>query len=399
MNVLLITMAWPKYNEFNLYTDLMQEFIEHGHQSFVVAINEKTNRQKTYLSCEDNIQVLRVKSRKDKNNNKYCKVINSFLSGPQILYGIFRFLKKQKYDLILFSTPSIILTPCIIFLKKKHHAKLYLLLKDIWPQVAVDLGAMRKNRISWIVFRLLEKTIYKNSDYIGCMSPANVQYINRNNQYLNNKIVEVCPNSEKLRDYHMVERDFIREKYGLPKDKIIFVYGGNLGKVQGVDFLIDIIRYHEKTPSIFFLVVGSGTEYNYLYKDINRNNYSNAKIIPWITKCDFIDLIQICDVGLILLNKNSTVPNFPSRFLTYLAAKIPIIAAVDKVTDIGDVIEEANCGAKAFNGDINSFNRAVEKIIASEENRKIMGQNGYKLLLEKYTTKKSYETIIQHFIE
>ena len=397
MNVLLITMLWPKHGEFNLYTDLMQEFMEHGNQVFVAAVNEKINKQKTFLSCEDNIQVLRVKSGNIQKNNKYCKVINSFLSGPRILFEILKYWRKQNYDLILFSTPPITLAPCIVILKKLYHAKLYLLLKDIWPQVAVDLGAMKKRRIVWIIFRIFEKMIYKNSDYIGCMSSANVEFINKNNEYLKDKIVEVCPNSEKIRDFNVVDKEIIRGKYGLPKDKTIFVYGGNLGKAQGVDFLIDIFKYYEETVSLFFLVIGAGTEYDYLYDEINRNNYSNAKIIHWIPKSDFIDLVQSCDVGLILLNKNSTVPNFPSRLLTYLAAKIPIIAAVDKATDIGDIIEEAHCGEKAYNGDIYSFNIAVEKMIVSEENRKIMGQNGYKLFLEKYTTKKSYETIIQHF--
>lgn len=172
-----------------------------------------------------------------------------------------------------------------------------------------------------------------------------------------------------------------------------------MGKAQGVDFLIDIIDYYQDSPWLYFLIIGSGTEYNYLYNEINSKNYSNVKILPWIQKNDFIDLVQSCDVGLILLNKNSTVPNFPSRLLTYLSAKIPIIAAVDKATDIGNIIEEADCGVKAYNGDINSFILAVDKIIASEENKKQMGENGYKLFLEKYTTNKSYNIIMRHFAD
>lgn len=392
-------MAWPKNGECNLYTDLMEEFQEKGHQVTVVALNEKANKQKTNLTIYNNIQIIRVKTGNIQKRNKYSKVIFSFLAGPQILCAIHKYLKGCQYELILFSTPPITLSPCIILLKKRYQAKLYLLLKDIWPQDAVDLGAMIMGGIVWKVFRYLEKKTYKNCDYIGCMSPANVEYIIKNNKYLQEKKVEVCPNSLKKRDFIEVDRGIIREKYGLPKDKIIFIYGGNFGKAQGVEFLVTMIHAYQHNPDLYFLMIGAGTEYDYLKNKINSLTFDNAKMVPWIPRTEFADLVQACDVGLILLNKNSTVPNFPSRFLTYLSAKIPIIAAVDKVTDIGDIIENASCGWKVNHGDVDSFKSAVEKVMISKEDRKKMGENGFQLFREKYTTNQTYEIIIRHFLE
>lgn len=397
MNILLITMSWPKFGEYNLYSDLAQEFILNGNEVTVTALNERSNNQNTYLSSEDKIQVLRIKTGNIQKRNKYFKVIFSFLAGPKLIFELHKYFKKKKFDLVIFATPPITLSPSVILIKKMYHAKLYLLLKDIWPQDAVDLGEMHKGGIVWLVFRFLEKITYKNSDYIGCMSPANVEFVRKNNAYLKNKVVEVCPNSEKIKILEKIDKDLIRDKYDLPKDKLIFVYGGNLGKAQGVDFLIDIIQSYQETDLFYFLIIGAGTEYNYLFNAIN-NIYSNAKIMPWIKKNDFIDLVQACDVGLILLSKNSSVPNFPSRLLTYLTAQLPIIAATDKATDIGDIIETAGCGVKAYNGDLHSFNLAVEKII-TEKIREQMGENGYKLYLEKYTTTKSYDIIMKHFEE
>ena len=397
MNVLFITIAWPQVGEYNLYSDLAQEFYENGNKVTVIAINEKTEKQKTYLSFEENIQVLRVMSGKIQKRNKYFKVIFSFLAGPKIMYEVHKYFKKVKFDLIIFATPPITLSLSVILIKRRYHSKLYLLLKDIWPQDAVDLGEMRKGGIVWKIFRLLEKITYKNSDYIGCMSDANVEFIKKNNRYLKNKEIEVCPNSEKSRNYESIDRNLIREKYDLPTDKIIFVYGGNLGKAQGVDFLIDVIYYYQEISSFYFLIIGAGTEYDYLVNSIN-GIYHNAKILPWMLKKDFMDLVQACNVGLILLNKNSSVPNFPSRLLTYLTAKIPIISATDSATDIGDIIETKCCGAKAYNGDIASFDLAVNKIIESQKSGRLLGENGYNLFLEKYTTKRSYDIIMNHFI-
>jgi acetyltransferase-like isoleucine patch superfamily enzyme len=398
MNVLLITMAWPGESEDNLYTDLMLEFIEHGHQVTVAAINENKSIS-TYLSYENKIGVLRVKTGSIQKSNKYLKVVHSFMAGPKIYIALNKYLKHEKYDLILFSTPPITLTPFVYLLKLKHHAKLYLLLKDMWPQDAVDLKAMKKGSLVWTVFRGLEKFTYSISDYIGCMSPANVLYLKRTNTRLKNKDIEVCPNSRKVQEVMPINKKEIREKYNLPMDKKIFVYGGNLGLAQGVDFLLDIIQYYKDNPEYFFLIIGAGTEYNYLNDEIFGKSYPNAKIIPWLVQEQFLHIVSACDVGLILLNKTSTVPNFPSRLLTYLITKTPIIAAVDKATDIGDIIEVADCGVKAYHGDMNSFHLGLLYLMESEERRTMMGENGYQLFLEQYTTKKSYDIIMKHFLD
>lgn len=407
MNVLFITMAWPEEGEDNLYTDLMLEFVEGGHQVTVASVNEKKNHR-TYLSNENNIDVLRVKIGEIQKCNKYLKVIHSFVAGPKIYYALGKYLKNQKYDLILFSTPPITLSPFVYLLKIKHHAKLYLLLKDIWPQDAVDLKAMKKGGFVWKVFRGLEKLTYSISDYIGCMSPANVLYIKNNNIYLKDKIIEVCPNSRREQEEnkeeiikdnsHILDKSDIRDKYNLPKDKIIFIYGGNLGKAQGVDYLLEIIEYYKDNTEYFFLIIGSGTEYKFLSDEILSKSYDNVKILPWIPEKQFIQMVGASDVGLILLNKTSTVPNFPSRLLTYLISKIPVIAAVDKSTDLGNIIELAGCGVKAYHGDIQSFHQALITVMESEEKRKVMGDNGYKLFKEEYTVKKSYDIIMKHFL-
>ncbi len=402
MNVLLITMAWPGEGESNLYTDLMLEFIEQGHQVTVASVDANKNHR-TYLSNENNIEVLRVKTGEMQKCNKYLKVIHSFIAGPKIYYALRKYLRNKKYELILFSTPPITWSLFVYLLKIKHHAKMYLLLKDIWPQDAVDLKAMKKGGLVWKVFRGLEKFTYYISDYIGCMSPANVLYIKSNNIYLKDKIIEVCPNSRREQkknkedNSHIIDKNNIRDKYKLPKDKIIFIYGGNLGKPQGVDFLLEIIEYYKDNTEYFFLIIGQGTEYKYLRDEIYSKIYSNVKILPWIPEKQFIQIVGASDVGLILLNKTSTIPNFPSRLLTYLRGKRPIIAAVDKSTDIGDIIEMANCGVKAFHGDIHSFHRALISVIESEEKRKVMGDNGYQLFMKEYTAKKSYDIIMKHF--
>lgn len=133
------------------------------------------------------------------------------------------------------------------YIKRRDHARTYLLLKDIFPQNAVDIGILKKSGLKGLIyryFRAKEKKLYAISDRIGCMSQANVDYLLRQDPELDPAKVELCPNSvEPLeRTITAERRRELREKYGIPQDKTVFLYGGNLGRPQGVPFIMDCLR-------------------------------------------------------------------------------------------------------------------------------------------------------------
>jgi glycosyltransferase involved in cell wall biosynthesis len=108
---------------------------------------------------------------------------------------------------------------------------------------------------------------------------------------------------------------------------------------------------------------------------------------------DYDTLLASCDVGLIYLHPNFTIPNFPSRLLSYLEMKMPVIAVTDTNTDIGNIIEKANCGYKVISGDIIKMDNVITQIIKNN-NLEEMGNNGWKLLQSNYLVDYSYQLII-----
>ena len=194
------------------------------------------------------------------------------------------------------------------------------------------------------------------------------------------------------------EKNEIKAKYNLPLDKKIFVYGGNLGKPQGLDFLLETIE-NTTNPNVFFLVVGSGTEYNRIEKWFANKKPKNAILFAGLPKQDYDLLLNACDVGLIFLNKDFTIPNFPSRFLSYLEMKMPVIAATDQNTDIGDIIEEYNCGYKVISGDSLRMQKVIDEVCANENNFNLLGENGWNLLQNKYNINISYNLIKNKMID
>ena len=247
--------------------------------------------------------------------------------------------------------------------------------------------------------------MYELSDYIGCMSPANVAFLLKHNPEINDKRVEVAPNSidlayglqlNSLEDegQQKAARYYIRKKYDLPIDRPIFIYGGNLGKPQGIDYLIKCLDANKKRKDCYFVVVGSGTEYSKLEAWYNANLNLNVKLMKGLPKADYDMLVASCDVGMIFLDHRFTIPNYPSRLLSYLEYKMPVICATDVNTDIGKIAEENGYGYWCESVKPEDFTALVDKMLASD--RKAMGERGYEFLKQNYQVENTYNAIMRH---
>lgn len=211
-------------------------------------------------------------------------------------------------------------------------------------------------------------------------------------------MVEVCPNSIEVIDKSISKeiRTGVRKKYNIPLDKIVYVYGGNLGKPQGIDFLIKCLESQKKNKEAFFLIVGDGTEYDRLETFVDTRVQDNLKLMKHLPKEDYDLLVSACDVGMIFLDYRFTIPNFPSRILSYMQAKMPVLIASDSITDIGKIAEENYFGYWMESNDISGFFDAVN-YFNSEKIRKDMGYKAYDFLLNRYTVEKTYRIIMKHF--
>lgn len=399
MNILFLTLnKIDDINHRGIYTDLLRQFIYHDHKVYIISPIERRFKQNTRLDKYDNYSILKVKTLNIQKTNVIEKGIGTLMLELQYYIAINKFFKNIPFDLILYTTPPITLTNLIVRLKNKFNSKTYLLLKDIFPQNAVDMGMISKSGILYSVFRRTEKRLYRISDFIGCMSPANVSYIIENNTYINSKIVEVCPNSiELISENKNIDKNSIRIKYGIPKDSCIFIYGGNLGKPQGLDFLLEVLKTNYSEKDYFFIIVGSGTEYNKIAKWFKFNKPENAILLKELPREEYDSLVKSCDVGLIFLDPRFTIPNYPSRILSYLENKIPILLATDVNTDIGTIAEKNEYGLWCKNGDLPAFNLNINKLSSDKILRKKMGEKGYNYLKVNYTVKRSFDIIMKHF--
>jgi hypothetical protein len=396
MNVLFLTLVGiHSVSERGIYQDLLRKFVHEGHTVTIVTPTERRKKKSTNYTPDGNVNILRVKTFNITKTNLIEKGVGTLAIEYQYLSALKKYCAKVKFDLVLYSTPPITFVKVIEFIKKRDNAYCYLLLKDIFPQNAVDMGMIKKAGFIHKLFLKKEKKLYQISDTIGCMSQANVDFILKHNTEINPAKVEINPNSIEPIEVCLSkeEKNRIRLKYDLPLDTLIFIYGGNLGKPQGISFLKETIEKCEE-KSVFFLVVGNGTEYAQIHNWYEQQKPINSKLIQSLTKPDYDNLLSACDVGLIFLDRNFKIPNFPSRLLSYLEMKMPVIAATDPNSDIGDVIEKAKCGYKVISGDSEKMNKVIHQI-ATAANFEAMRKSAWDLLQTEYLVDRSYNLIIQ----
>lgn len=400
MNILFLTLyRISDINERNIYCDLMRKFRDQGHGVIIITPTERRYKERTGLIEADGLKILKVRTLNIQKTNVIEKGIGTILIDHQFSLAIKRFLNGSRFDLILYSTPPITLTRIVEKIKIRFRSSSYLILKDIFPQNAVDLGMMRSNGIIHKYFRRKEKKLYMISDFIGTMSPANREYIIKEHPYLDPEKVEVCPNSIEPVNIttDSQEKAKMRLQYNIPVDTTVFIFAGNMGKPQGIDFLIEVLTEHQNSRKSYFVIIGEGTEYSLVEKWFEKSNPSNALLIPGLPKIEFDKIIQACDVGMIFLDKRFTIPNYPSRLLSYLEFRMPVIIASDDCTDVGPIAEKNGYGFWSLSGDLEGFNHNLNQLLKNRDLLKEMGEAGYRFMLENYTVDHSYKLIMSHF--
>lgn len=405
MKVIFLTMVpTPSLSNRGIYTDLLRRFVSEGHKVYVVYPRERRLGQFTELYKADGATFIGVRTLNLQKTSIVEKGIGQVLVEGQYKRALKKYFSDVQFDLILYSTPPITFPNVIAFLKAKNpKSNTYLLLKDIFPQNAVDLGMMSKTGIKGLLykfFRNKEKKLYAYSDYIGCMSPANVEYVLKHNPEIRADRVEVAPNSVELSstkrepEQEETERQSVRKKYVLPTDKPLFIYGGNLGKPQGIPFLIECLNANLGRDDCHFVIIGNGTEYQKLESWYEKNKGRNVTLMQRLPKDDYDMLVKSCDVGLIFLEHRFTIPNFPSRLLPYLENKMPVLCATDPNTDMGRIAEGNGFGCWCESNSVEAFTDILNRMISAD--RKDMGEKGYEFLCKNYLIENTFNAIVKH---
>jgi glycosyltransferase involved in cell wall biosynthesis len=399
VKVLFLMISFPDINkDSNLHSDLAEEFRNNGHQVYVATLLEKKHKQNTSLEKVKNLSILRVRAGNWFNTNSLLvKGITTLTIANYFKKDLQKYFNQIKFDLVIYPTPPITFAPVVKYLKQRDKCKAYLILRDIFPQNVRDLGLLN-NKLLYNYFRKKEKQLYDISDYIGCMSKGNIQYVLDHNDIDENKL-EILYNWGRVfndsEDSEVVAVDY-KKKYGL-ENKFVAVFGGNIGLPQELEFLLELAKEYKYRSDIVFFIIGKGAQKEKIVNIINSEALSNVIIRDYIPRNDYQNLLKQCDIGLLNLNRTFTIPNMPCKMVDYFKASIPILASTDKNTDLKQFLQEAKAGLWSETGDLEAYKGNFEKLLNDKNLREELGKNGRKFLEENLKVEKAYQIIRKHF--
>ncbi|MGP4038816.1 glycosyltransferase family 4 protein [Gracilibacillus sp. D59] len=400
MNVLFLMLNYPfDQKREHMYKDLSRKFAEEGHNVYVAALLENKNGNETFVQKEENHQILWIKAGNYFEVNKFRKGLTALFLPFYFNNAIDRHFKDIQFDLVIYPTPAITLYYTVKKLKKKHHnAKYLLVVKDIFPQNALDIKMLNKGPI-YSFFRNIEKKIYSISDYLGCMSNQNIDYLKLHNQIETQKffILENWSSVYNVKKPTDSELQDLISKYDL-KDKFVCTFGGNISPANELEFLIELAEklYENNINDVRFLIIGKGIAKTKIKDLINKKRLPNVKMYDFVPTEEYDQLLALSDLGLVNLNRNYTIPNIPSKTLNLMRIGKPVLAATDINTDYDKLImDDANCGLWCETGDLETYYKNFMSLKDSKELRDQLAENARKYFEQFLTTDTAYKNIIQ----
>lgn len=401
MKVLFLTSVYDFNDKGNLNVDLIDTIASHGHEVTVITPKERKYSLPEKIEKHGSITTLQFRCLNFRGKvNAIEKGVSTLTLGYLYLRAIKKYFKGIPYDMVIYTTLPITYKPVLKYLKRKYGTFCYLQQKDFFPQSAVDLGMLRKGALPYNLFRHIEKGLFKASDKIGLMSPRNVEYILKENPYLSSSVAEYCPNGIVPTPHDVVlkrKENYaqMRKKLGIPQDAVVFLYGGNISRAQGIEFIEEMFTKlaSNPIPNTYFMMIGSGNGYEPLKKHVDSLGLSNVKFIQLLPKKEFDEILVVADVGMVFLDHRFTIANIPSRILAHMDMEQAVITATDGYTDYKELIEDNHIGLWCESNDADAMCHNIKKLSEDKEFRDTCAKNARAYLEKENTAEVAYSII------
>lgn len=374
----------------NMYTDLIEEFHNNGHD---VTIMAPSNNGEIYKTTERGLEVVRVNAMPTQNIKNLIRKGVGLAMLPYFFKKAYKqHLRNQEFDWIIMPTPPITLVDFVTYVKKETQAKFYLILRDIHPQSAASISLIKNKQMYNYLERRASKG-YHIADKIGCMSQGNIDFIRTNYPSIDPEKVVLLYNWQKESKQQTNGEDDIRKKYNLD-NKIVALFGGTIGYGQRVENLYDLAKHYRERKEVVFLIVGRGVEKDRLELMAKEENLTNMMFLDFLPRDDYLTLVSSADIGLISINENYKVPTCPSKAVAYMALGIPVFAMINPNSDYGDFIQNSGAGYWAVGNDKENVYNNFDKIASSDALRKQMSKAGRAFYLKELTSEVAFKTMI-----
>jgi glycosyltransferase involved in cell wall biosynthesis len=392
VQIVLIADAYPpiKTSGAVQIRDLVSELGRQGH-SVTVLLPDATLADNWHMDKQGNLTILRLKAPVTKDVSYFKRAIGEYL----LSFFMFKNLKKSPlkemtWDAVIWYSPSIFFGSLVKKIKAESKCNAYLILRDIFPEWAVDMGLLSRGFI-YRYFKKIERFQYLQADTIGVQTPSNLDYFHKEQESFNGE-VEVLNNwlsisapgncSIKIEETALAGRK-------------IFVYTGNIGIAQGMDILIDLANELRVDSKVGFVFVGRGSAVEQIRQKALAYGLDNILFFDEIDPDEIPGLLAQCHVGLVALDPRHRNDNIPGKFLAYMQAGLPVLANINAGNDLERIINENDVGKVVNDNSLEKLTQFASELIADENSDLMVGERCKSMSASAFSSEAAVKQIIK----
>jgi glycosyltransferase involved in cell wall biosynthesis len=391
MRIALIADAFPPLRTSGAVQlrDLTRELKSQGH-SVTVFLPDADQADPWRVECYDGATVVRLRALRTKDVGYLRRALGEMCMPFFMARNLRRSpLARDKWDGVVWYSPSIFHGYVADALKRSSGCRGYLIIRDIFPEWAVDMGLMGKG-LAYRLFAAVARYQYSVADVIGIQTPGNRVYFQ---SWLGRegRRIEVLPN---WLGGVATSRCPIRLVDTRLSGRNVVVYAGNMGVAQGIDAVLELALRVRHRTDIGFLLVGRGSEAGRLKEEAAARNLENVLFFDEIEPDEIPDLYSQCVAGLVVLDPRHRSHNIPGKFLTYMQSGLPVLALVNPGNDLVDLIRSEDVGVVSEGRDSGEWVTLLERLLCHIQTDASLPDRCRRLFTREYTAEAAARRIV-----
>ena len=308
-------------------------------------------------------------------------------------------LTCSRPDVVMGMSPPVFLGDAAWLVARRWKVPFVFNVQDIFPDVAVDLGALNNDRVVSLA-RSHERSLYRRADAITVLSTDQQINVQQKMEESTRSKVRIIHNFADTDRIEVVDR---QTPYRLAHDlgdKTVVMYSGNVGLSQSFDLVRRAAERYEGRPDVHFVINGEGAART----DVDEwaTKYDNVSTADFAPRSQLSDTLGAADLHLILLKRGLAKSSTPSKMYGILAAGRPVLASIDEGSEVAQTIDDASAGVSVPPEDPDAFLAALDALLADKSGLADMGRNGRAFVDKQFTPSaqaEAFETLFSGLIE
>ena len=336
-----------------------------------------TSGEVSAREMKDGVSIHRLHYIQFSRRSKLGRLINYFSFTLSVLLHIFE-IKNYK-TVIVYSNPPV-LPIAAIWANRLFNTKIIFVSYDVYPEVAYASGSLSPGGVITRVMQGINRSLFKRADAVVALTDEMRGFLLWNRPELSEDRVVTIANW--AHEAPSEGAGNARRELGYAEDDFVVSYFGNLGVCQDATALLQAMELLKDQPHIHFLITGHGSK----LPDVRQaaEHLPNVKLCGFLTGEDFDRAVAASSCGIVSLERGLMGMCAPSKYYSYLQARLPVLAVVEKDSYIAAELREERAGLSSDAGDGRQLAQNILTLCQDPELCRKMSGNAARLYADRY---------------